>query len=209
MDKYLMFMEKVLSLKEDIENKIAEGKRKGYIFKTYKLGTNEFEVIDGLIIEAKIINNRFGIWVTTYHLDGDKEIQNLNCSAINITNKTCDVGGVTCYFDNEDIENIYLCSTNELIKNKTIDLNSIENNIIIKAFIKDYKKNYKQYLETNHWQNVRENKLKESNYKCQLCSKKDIELHVHHNTYENIGNEEMNDLIVLCKDCHSKFHDKI
>ena len=78
MDKYLMFMEKVLILKEDIENKIAEGKRKGYIFKTYKLGTNEFEVIDGLIIEAKIINNRFGIWVTTYHLDGDKEIQNLN-----------------------------------------------------------------------------------------------------------------------------------
>ena len=34
MDKYLMFMEKVLILKEDVENKIAEGKRKGYIFKT-------------------------------------------------------------------------------------------------------------------------------------------------------------------------------
>ena len=53
MDKYLMFMKKVLDLKEDIENKIVEGKRKGYIFKTYKLGTNEFKVVDGLIIETK------------------------------------------------------------------------------------------------------------------------------------------------------------
>ena len=36
MDKYLMFTEKALSLKEDIENMIAEGKRKGYIFKEYR-----------------------------------------------------------------------------------------------------------------------------------------------------------------------------
>ena len=207
MDKYLMFMKKVLDLKEDIENKIVEGKRKGYIFKTYKLGTNEFKVVDGLIIETKIIDNRFEIGISTYHFENGEEIENYGCPYINITNKTCDIGGITTRFENAiDVKNVYLCSTNKTIKNRIIDLDSIEKAIIIKAFIKDYKENYIQYLETDHWKSVRENKLKEANYKCQLCSKKDIELHVHHNTYENIGNEEMNDLIVLCKYCHSRFH---
>ena len=102
--------------------------------------------------------------------------------------------------------NIYLCSTSKLIKDGIIDLDFIENAIIIKAFVKDYKQNYKQYLETKHWKAIRESKLKETGYKCQLCSKTDIKLHVHHNTYERIGDEDMNDLIVLCESCHKKFH---
>ena len=79
---------------------------------------------------------------------------------------------------------------------------------MIKAFVNDYKRNYRQYLETNHWQRMRNMKLKEVGYKCQLCGKVDEILHVHHNTYERIGNEDMNDLIVLCKHCHMKFHDE-
>jgi 5-methylcytosine-specific restriction endonuclease McrA len=93
-----------------------------------------------------------------------------------------------------------------MIKNRIIDLDFVEHAIVIKAFIKDYKENYKQYLETSHWKDVREDKLKEAKYRCQLCGSIDAELHVHHNTYERIGNEEMSDLIVLCKDCHKKFH---
>ena len=65
---------------------------------------------------------------------------------------------------------------------------------------------YANYLKTKVWNETRKKKLKESGYKCQLCSKTDTELHVHHNTYERIGNEEMSDLIVLCEDCHKKFH---
>lgn len=67
-------------------------------------------------------------------------------------------------------------------------------------------RDYKNYLMTKHWQNRRVKALKDAKYKCQLCSRKD-ELHVHHNTYKNIGNEKKEDLIVLCKKCHSKFHD--
>lgn len=67
-------------------------------------------------------------------------------------------------------------------------------------------RDYKNYLMTKHWQNRRLGVLKDAKYKCQLCSGKD-ELHVHHNTYKNIGNEKKEDLIVLCKMCHSKFHD--
>ena len=206
MDKYLFFMEKVLNLKEDIESKILDGKVKGYIFKTYKNESGEFENVDGLVIETKIIDDVFMIWVTTYHLEGEEIVQNSNCGCINITSETCDIGGVAHCFDNKDIKNIYLCSTSKLIKDGIIDLDFIENAIIIKAFVKDYKQNYKQYLETEHWKSIRESKLKETGYKCQLCSKTDIKLHVHHNTYERIGDEDMNDLIVLCESCHKKFH---
>ena len=130
----------------------------------------------------------------------------LYCSCINITGKTCDIGGVAHRFDNKDVKNIYLCSPSETIKNRIIYLDFVEQAIIIKAFVKDYKENYKQYLETSHWQDVRKDKLKEAKYRCQLCGNTNTELHVHHNTYERIGNEEMSDLIVLCEDCHKKFH---
>ncbi|MGL5347563.1 MAG: hypothetical protein ACRDA3_09425 [Peptostreptococcaceae bacterium] len=67
---------------------------------------------------------------------------------------------------------------------------------------------YKDYLKTIHWDDMRKYKLKEANYKCQLCGVKETELHVHHNNYDNLGDECPSDLIVLCKDCHSKFHNK-
>lgn len=33
-----------------------------------------------------------------------------------------------------------------------------------------------------------------------------VSLHVHHLTYENLGNEADEDLLVLCKDCHREIH---
>lgn len=65
---------------------------------------------------------------------------------------------------------------------------------------------YKDYLKTYDWNETRKVVLKETNYKCQLCGAKNVKLNVHHNTYENIGNEHREDLIVLCDDCHKKFH---
>jgi len=64
---------------------------------------------------------------------------------------------------------------------------------------------YEEYLQTGHWQNIRKQALFRAKYKCQLCSNKG-KLFVHHNTYENRGEEKDEDLIVLCKDCHEKFH---
>ena len=43
---------------------------------------------------------------------------------------------------------------------------------------------------------------------CQLC-RATKKLHVHHNTYENLGNERDEDLIVLCIRCHKAFHLKL
>lgn len=69
--------------------------------------------------------------------------------------------------------------------------------------------NHKEYIKSEEWDIKRKTKLKEANYKCQLCAENQTELHVHHNNYDNLGYEDMSDLIVLCKDCHSKFHDKL
>jgi len=65
---------------------------------------------------------------------------------------------------------------------------------------------YSEYLQTKHWQQVRRKQLKISDYKCQLCSKENTKLHIHHKTYENIGNEKSKDLITLCEICHKKVH---
>ena len=83
-----------------------------------------------------------------------------------------------------------------------------------KAFFEDIKIflekpfNYSDYLKSDHWQKMRKLALSRAKYKCQLCSTKNVKLNVHHNTYENLGNEKNEDLIVLCENCHKKFHNK-
>lgn len=67
---------------------------------------------------------------------------------------------------------------------------------------------YKEYLLTEHWKTIRKRKLRKANYKCELCNSTE-KLNVHHKTYENRGCEKDEDLIVLCEDCHGKFHDKL
>jgi len=69
---------------------------------------------------------------------------------------------------------------------------------------------YRDFLTTIYWQIVRNYVLYKRGYSCELCNNKDS-LNVHHKTYEHHGEEHLHleDLIVLCRMCHSKFHDKI
>jgi hypothetical protein len=67
---------------------------------------------------------------------------------------------------------------------------------------------YREYLVTEEWLDTRNQKLRESRYRCQLCNSGGL-LNVHHRTYERRGCEWMTDLIVLCHPCHAKFHDKV
>ena len=65
---------------------------------------------------------------------------------------------------------------------------------------------YAEYLKTPEWKQRRRRALTRAKHKCQLCGASGVELHVHHNTYENRGAEPACDLIVLCADCHAWFH---
>ncbi len=66
---------------------------------------------------------------------------------------------------------------------------------------------YKEYLKTDHWLNLREEALKRAGKRCQVCGYRK-NLQVHHNTYKNIGHEDIEDLVVLCWKCHKTFHHK-
>lgn len=69
---------------------------------------------------------------------------------------------------------------------------------------------YEDFLKTYYWNIITRYLKKQANEKCRVCDGGGI-LHVHHRTYDTHGYEADNliDLIVLCEDCHAKFHDKI
>lgn len=66
---------------------------------------------------------------------------------------------------------------------------------------------YNFYLDSPAWKSKRLAALNLAGHRCQLCNGTK-NLHVHHRTYERIGDEELGDLTVLCKNCHYRFHEK-
>jgi len=72
-------------------------------------------------------------------------------------------------------------------------------------FFKSPKYKYYMYLNSVEWKAKRELILKRDKYECQICKLKSAD-NVHHLTYENIGNEQLIDLISLCRECHMKVH---
>ena len=69
---------------------------------------------------------------------------------------------------------------------------------------------YSEYLISNQWKEVRELALERAKGRCQICgSSRDLD--VHHNTYDNFGNERehLEDLVVLCAEHHHIYHDSL
>lgn len=109
------------------------------------------------------------------------------------------IGGTILVIKNENKKDkILLEKRNDKIHKEFIELSDKEKR----------KLEYKEYLESDHWQDIRSKALERADNKCQLCSSK-INLNVHHNTYKNRGNENLTDLVVLCRECHAKFHNKL
>lgn len=69
---------------------------------------------------------------------------------------------------------------------------------------------YQEYLKSDHWLRFRQHVLFSANNRCQLCNRNGgyggVTLNVHHRTYENLGNESVRDVVVLCQNCHHTFH---
>lgn len=67
---------------------------------------------------------------------------------------------------------------------------------------------YEEYLQTQHWKNIRQKIYTLNNGTCQRCKKKCKywECNVHHKSYARLGHEENKDLQLLCFDCHEKVH---
>ena len=56
------------------------------------------------------------------------------------------------------------------------------------------------------YQNVKEYVLSRDGYKCQICNKSKVKLHVHHIESRKTGGDAPNNLVTLCLDCHVKLH---
>jgi DNA-directed RNA polymerase subunit M/transcription elongation factor TFIIS len=70
---------------------------------------------------------------------------------------------------------------------------------------------YKEFLLTPYWKAISNYVRYRRECKCQLCGSVKS-LNVHHRDYERRGQEYehwQTDLILLCNDCHSKFHSKL
>ncbi len=66
---------------------------------------------------------------------------------------------------------------------------------------------YPEYLASDEWKAKAAAAKKAAGMRCQVCNAADTILDTHHRTYERIGNERPEDLIVLCRDCHALFHE--
>lgn len=70
-------------------------------------------------------------------------------------------------------------------------------------------KDYYEYINSDEWKEKSRAMKKKFGYKCQLCNEPGPGLSVHHRTYENLYHEPPEDLVVLCDNCHKKFHNII
>jgi hypothetical protein len=74
---------------------------------------------------------------------------------------------------------------------------------------------YDKYLETPHWKAFQKRAFEEQrqrlgHYRCEHCPpdapRSKEPLHVHHRTYERLGDELLEDVVIICRDCHIKIH---
>lgn len=75
------------------------------------------------------------------------------------------------------------------------------------ALLKEYRKRlYADRRTTQEWAVLKKQVHRRDGYRCRLCGRDDVQLHVHHRTYETYAEERLEDLITLCRSCHEHFH---
>lgn len=107
----------------------------------------------------------------------------------------------------------FLSQENYLLteKNKKDSFDKLYN--YIKLLCQDFKdtqiserrKYYEDYIKSENWKRVRKLVLERDDFLCQGCRIKKA-VHVHHTTYDFLGDELLFQLISLCVDCHQKIH---
>lgn len=63
------------------------------------------------------------------------------------------------------------------------------------------------YLRSQHWKDLKQAKYDKQGHKCERCPCR-AKLQVHHNDYRSIFDVTIEDLEVLCDECHSREHGK-
>ncbi len=66
---------------------------------------------------------------------------------------------------------------------------------------------YQEYLMSQYWKDKRDFILEHFGNKCIECGT-EKGLNVHHKNYDSVGNENTEDVTVLCFKCHKEEHNK-
>ncbi len=66
---------------------------------------------------------------------------------------------------------------------------------------------YQEYLQSDEWKYRADRAKKCAGHRCQVCNSTEKSLDTHHRTYDRLGCEQDEDLIVLCRNCHTLFHE--
>lgn len=68
-------------------------------------------------------------------------------------------------------------------------------------------RNYRAYLKSEAWQERRKKLYRDRGGRCEDCGRElGGRYHAHHTSYANVGNESLQELLLLCEDCHAKRH---
>ena len=70
------------------------------------------------------------------------------------------------------------------------------------------KREYGQYLQSDHWQRVRDSIGEHANWHCEVagCARHGHNLNAHHLNYKRVGYEQMGDLVYVCPQHHKLIH---
>lgn len=91
---------------------------------------------------------------------------------------------------------------NKLIQELTEYVNELKENRK-----KHFDELHSQHLQSNEWKAIRRMVIEREKNLCQGCRKAPIQ-EIHHDTYVHLGEEFLFQLIGLCHNCHSRFHNK-
>jgi 5-methylcytosine-specific restriction endonuclease McrA len=69
---------------------------------------------------------------------------------------------------------------------------------------------YRDYLKSDKWKFIRSVRFNLDDGLCQHCGigLNDTEAHCHHLTYARLGDEDISDVVTLCRSCHDAVHAK-
>lgn len=105
------------------------------------------------------------------------------------------------------IDDVHLSSLNSVVGDITYNLEEGHHNYDCCVHVKLFSDRlyYQTYLKSPAWLQLRARIFRSRGFSCEICqSKKNLQLH--HVTYERLGYEKDEDVMILCRKCHEKAH---
>ena len=66
----------------------------------------------------------------------------------------------------------------------------------------DFADRYQQHISSPEWKRLKDRLLTQRGSKCERCGQDSVSLELHHLHYRSLGDEQPEDVELLCRDCH-------